>query len=97
MVLSFIIPKTTILKTLFSILFNPKAFLFKRLLINLLISSVKIIGLILSAFYFIVASITILLKFIILVLGKNLFVKVLGFIMLLFIKEPLIDFLRSNK
>ena len=45
----FIIIKATILNTLFNILFNPKAFLFKRLLINLLIFFAKIIKLILSA------------------------------------------------
>jgi len=74
-----------------------KALLFKGLLINLLISSIEIIGLILSAFYFIIASILILLRFTILVLGKNLAVKMSIFIVLLSIKGSLIDFLRSSK
>ena len=68
----FAIIKAIILKTLFGILFGPKAFPFKRLLINLLISFIKIIGLILNTFYSIIAFILILLKSIILVLGKNL-------------------------
>ena len=76
-------------------LFNFKTFLFKRLLINLLIFFIKIIGLILSTPYFIIVSI--LLKFIILILRKNLVIKILAFIILLFIKGFLINFLKSNK
>jgi len=72
-----------------------KAFPFKRLLINLLISSIKIIKLILSAPWFIIISILILLKFIILVLEKNLAIKISAFIILLFIKKSLINLLRS--
>jgi len=82
---------------LFSILSSFKAFLFKKLLISLLISFIKIIGLILSALYFIIASILILLKFIILVLGKNLAVKIFTFIILLSIKEFLINLLRFSR
>jgi len=72
-----------------------KAFPFKRFLISLLISSTKIIGLILNTLCFIIVSI--LLKFIILVLRKNLIVKILIFIVLLSIKASLVDFLRFNK
>jgi len=72
-------------------LFSPKALLFKRLLINLLIFSIKIMGLILNAF------ILILLKFTILILEKNLVVKISIFIVLLFIKKSLINLLRFNK
>ena len=68
---TFIIIKATILKTLFSILFSPIAFPFKKLLINLLIFSIKIIGLILNTLCFIITSITILLKSIIPVLEKK--------------------------
>jgi len=82
---------------MFNIPFSPKAFLFKRLLISLLISFIKIIRLILSIFCSIVASIIILLKFAILVLGKNLTIKILAFIILLFIKGSLVNLLRSNK
>jgi len=78
-------------------LFSPKAFLFKRLLISLLILSIKIVGLILNTLYFIIASIIILLKFIVLVLRKNLAIKILIFIVLLFIKVFLINFLKSSK
>jgi len=76
---------------------GPKAFPFKRLLINLLISFIEIIELILNTFYFIVAFIIILLRFTILVLGKNLTINMLAFTMLLSIKGSLIDFLKSNK
>jgi len=78
-------------------LFNFKNFLYRKLLISLLISSIKIIKLILNTLCFIVTSITILLKSIILVLGKNLTIKILAFIVLLSIKESLVDFLRSSK
>jgi len=74
-----------------------KTLLFKRLLISLLISSIKIIGLILSTLYSVIASILILLKSTILVLRKNLAIKISTFIILLFIKGSLINFLRSNK
>jgi len=77
--------------------FGFKAFLFKRLLINLLISSIKIIGLILSTLYSIVAFILILLKSTILVLRKNLAIKMLAFMILLFIKGSLINLLRSSR
>ena len=70
------ITKTIILKTSFGILFGPKAFLFKRPLISLLISSFKTIGLILNTLCFVVASISILLKSIIPILGKNFAVKI---------------------
>jgi len=46
---SFIITKTTTLSILFGMLSSPKAFLFRKLLINLLIFSAEIVGLILSA------------------------------------------------
>jgi len=72
-----------------------KAFLFKRLLINLLISSIEIVGLILSIFYSFIVSI--LLKSTILVLGKNLAARISAFIILLSIKESLVDLLRSSK
>jgi len=102
---SFTISKTTILKTLFSIPFSPKTFLFKRLLISLLISFIKIIGLVLNTLYSIIAfililpksTILILPKSTILILEKNLAIKMLVFIVLLFIKGFLINFLRSNK
>ena len=77
--------------------FSSKAFLFKKLLISLLIFSIKIIGLILNTLYSIIASILILLKFTIFVLGKNLVVKISVFIILLFIKGVLIDLLKSSK
>jgi len=76
---------------------SPKAFLFRRLLINLLIFSTKIIGLILNTLWFVIASILILLKSIILVLGKNLAIRMSAFIVLLSIKGSLIDLLRSSK
>jgi len=75
--------------------FSFKTFLFKKLLINLLISFIKMLGLILNTLCFIVVSI--LLKFIIPVFRKNLTAKILIFIVLLFIKGSLIDLLRSNK
>jgi len=78
-------------------LFGLKAFPFKKLLINLLIFSAKIIKLILNTLWFIIASILILLKFIILILGKNLATKMSIFIILLFIKGSLINFLRSSR
>jgi len=74
---------------------SPKTFLFRRLLINLLISSVKIIGLILSIFYSFIISIS--LRSTILVLGKNLAVKISAFIILLSIKESLVDLLKSSR
>jgi len=74
-----------------------KTFLFRRLLINLLIFSIKIMGLILNTLYSIIAPIAILLRFTILVLGKNLAIKILVFIVLLSIKGFLIDFLKSSK
>jgi len=77
--------------------FSFKALLFKKLLINLLIFFIKIIGLILSALCSIITSILILLKFAILVLEKNLAVKISAFIILLFIKGFLIDLLRFSK
>jgi len=76
-------------------LFSFKTFLFKRLLISLLIFFIKIIKLILSTLYFII--IFILLKSTILVFRKNLAIKILTFIVLLFVKGSLVDFLRSNK
>jgi len=69
---SFIITKITTLSILFGMLSSPKAFLFKRLLINLLISSTEIIGLILSALWFIIASISILLMSAVPVLNVNI-------------------------
>jgi len=74
---------------------SPKAFLFKRLLINLLIFFAKIIGLILNTLYFIVVSI--LLRSAIPVFRKNLTIKISTFIILLFVKRSLINLLRSNK
>jgi len=70
---------------------------FRRLLISLLISSVEIIGLILSTLYSIVASVLISLRFAILVLGKNLAARISAFIVLLSVKGSLIDLLRSSK
>jgi len=75
--------------------FSFKAFLFEKLLISLLIFSTEIIGLILNTLYLIVVSI--LLKSTILVFRKNLAIKILIFIVLLFIKGSLLDFLRFNK
>jgi len=77
------------------LLFSLKAFLFKKLLINLLISFIKIIGLILNTLCFIVVFIS--LKSAILILGENLAAKISIFIVLLFIKGSLIDLLKSNK
>ena len=87
----------TILRTLFSIPSGPRAFLFGRLLISLLISSIKIVGLILSALYSIIASILILLRSTTLVLGKKLAARILAFAELLPIRGSLIDLLRSSK
>jgi len=70
-------------------------FLFKRLLIGLLIFSIKIIGLILNTLCFIIVSI--LLKSAILIFRKNLAIKILIFIILLSIKKSLINLLRFNK
>jgi len=75
--------------------FSPKAFLFRRLIISLLISSIKIVGLILSIFCSLIVSI--LLRSTILVLGKNLAIKILAFIILLFIKGSLVDLLRFSR
>jgi len=75
--------------------FNFKAFLFKKLLINLQIFSIKIIKLILNTLYSIIISI--LLKSTIPILRKNLAIKILIFIVLLSVKGSLINFLRSNK
>jgi len=72
-----------------------KAFLFKRLLINLLIFSAEIIGLILSTLYFIIVSI--LLRFIIPIFGGNLAIKILIFVVLLSIKGSSVALLRFNK
>jgi len=77
--------------------FGFKALLFKSLLINLLISFIKIIGLILNTLYSIVTSILILLKSVVLVLEKNLAIKMSIYIVLLFIKRFLINLLRSSK
>ena len=77
--------------------FDLRAFLFKKLLISLLIFSIKIIGLILSTLYFIIVSVLILLRSTILVIEKNLTVKILAFMVLLFIKGFLIDFLKPSK
>jgi len=72
-----------------------KAFLFKRLLINLLISSIKMVGLILSIFCSLIISMS--LRSAILVLGKNLAIRISAFIILLSIKGFLIDLLRSSR
>jgi len=77
--------------------FNFKTLLFKKLLISLLISSFKIIKLILNTLYSIIAFILILLKSTILVLRKNLAIKISIFIILLFIKGSLINLLRSSR
>jgi len=74
---------------------SPRAFLFRRLLISLLISSIKIIGLILSTFYSLIISIS--LRSAIPVLGKNLAIRILAFIILLSVKGSLVDLLRSSK
>jgi len=74
---------------------SPKAFLFKRLLISLLISSIKIVGLILNTFCSLIVSI--LLRFAVPVLGKNLAVKISAFIILLSVKGSLVDLLRSSR
>jgi len=76
---------------------SPRAFPLGRLLISLPISSVKIIGLIMSALCSIVASILILLRSAILVLGKNLAVRISAFIVFLSIKGSLMDLLRSGR
>jgi len=54
-------------------------------------------GLILSTLCSIIASVSILLRSIILVLGKNLAIRMSAFIVLLFIKGSLVDLLRSSK
>ena len=77
--------------------FSPRAFPFRRLVINLLISSIKIIGLILSVLYSIIISILVSLKSAIPVLGKNLAIKMSAFMVLLSIKGFLINLLRSSK
>jgi hypothetical protein len=65
---------------------NPKAFSFGRLLISLLISSIEIIGLILSTLYSVIASVLISLRSAIPVLGKNLAARMLAFTVLLSVK-----------
>jgi len=72
-----------------------RAFLFRRLLISLPISSIKIVGLILSIFCSLIISI--LLRSAILVLKKNLAIRILAFIILLSIKGSLINLLRSSR
>jgi len=94
---SFIITRATILRTLFGIPSGPRALLFRRLLISLLISSIKIVGLILSALYSIIASSSILLRSAVPVLGKNLVIKMSTFMVLLSVKGSLIDLLRSSR
>jgi len=76
-------------------LFSFKTFLFKRLLINLLIFSIKIIKLILNTLYFVIVSI--LLKSAIPILGENLAIRISTFIILLSTKRSLIVLLRSSK
>jgi len=76
---------------------GPKALSFKKPLISLLISFIKIIGLILSALYSVITFVLILLKSTILVLRKNLAAKISAFKILLFIKGSLINLLKSNK
>jgi len=76
---------------------SPRAFPFKRLIISLLISSIKIIGLILSVLYSVIASILVSLRSAIPVLGKNLTIKMSAFVVLLSIKGSLMDLLRSGK
>jgi len=76
---------------------SPKAFLFRRLIISLLISSIKIIGLILSVLYSVITSILVSLRSAVPVLGKNLAIRISAFIVLLFVKGSLIDLLRSSK
>ena len=87
----------TTLRTLFSISSGPRAFLFRSLLISLLISSIKIIGLILSVPYSIISFILILLRSAALVLGKKLAARILAFVELLSIRGSLIDLLRSSR
>jgi len=94
---SFIITRATILRTLFGIPSSPKALPFGRLLISLLISSIEIVGLILSALCSIVASGLILLRSAVPVLGKNLVARMSAFMMLLFVKGSLIDLLRFSR
>jgi len=74
---------------------GPKAFLFRKLLISLLISFVKIVGLILSTFCSFIVSMS--LRSAILVLGKNLAVRISAFIILLSVKGSLVDLLRSSR
>jgi len=76
---------------------SPKALLFKRLLISLLISSFNIIEVILNTLYSVITSILILLKFNISIFRKNLAIKISAFIILLFIKGFLVNLLRFNK
>jgi len=75
--------------------FSPRAFPFKKLLISLLISSVKTVGLILSIFCSLIVSI--LLRSAILVLEKNLAIRILAFIILLSVKGSLVNLLRSSR
>jgi len=74
---------------------SPKAFPFRRLLISLLISSVEIVGLILNIFCSFIVSIS--LRSTILVLGKNLAIRILAFIILLSVKGFLVNLLRSSR
>jgi len=76
---------------------GPGAFPFKKLLISLLISSIKIIGLILSAFYSIIVFILMSLRSAIPVLGKNLAAKMSAFVVLLSVKGSSVDLLKSGK
>ena len=87
----------TILRILFGILSGLKAFLFGRFLISLLIFSIKTIGLILSIFYSVIASILILLRSAAPVLGKKLAARISAFAELLPIRGSLIDLLRSSR
>ena len=87
----------TTLRTLFGILSSPRAFPFRRLLISLLISSIKIVGLILSVLCSINASILVLLRSTAPVLGKKLAARILAFLELLSVRGSLIDLLRSSR
>jgi len=77
--------------------FSFKAFPFKKVLISLLISFIKIIKLILNTLCSIITFFIILLKSTIPVLGQNLTIKILAFVVLLFIKKSLINPLKSSK
>jgi hypothetical protein len=77
--------------------FSPRAFLFKKFIISLLIFSVKIIGLILSTLYSIIISILILLRSTVLALGKNLTIKISAFTVLLSVKGSLINLLKFSR